>query len=328
MPIINKTTEVTEVTRVSTSGLNFVPGEFEQVGAEFDAPYLAHSAESLNFKFAVVASSKTNRVGVIGFDGNKLKRNRILAARAWQVADSKRAAFAHQLQRNSGVLDAEYDRIRFITGNFQYSQIFDPQQYKMYRVEGLLPRSADRTLSQQDRHTIRDRLNAKLGLQPRDHGFIMSAQEAIDLSNEVFAMHNINNIDCFLAPAGAPYAAACRLRGVDGTKIGIWQFDVGGKMQLNFNSGMRITRGVVLHEIAHALDRRKYGGWSHGPSFALTYAELIGAHTSIGFENALSHFLNNGLHVANPVSSPLFNQLPRGMRDSYIRADVDAKKRR
>lgn len=263
--------------------------------------------------FAVYSITTDTTCHVVVAEWNPDGDNKTIRyVRGWQMNKERRDGVVAQLLKNKGVLDKEYEMARVVTHNFLYSFELDPQAQKLYSAEDAFPCSAARSMSRFNRNIIRDKVNADLDLRPRDHGYIMSPRDAMLFGEEVLEEYNVDTIRLEMAQGAATAAAFCRIK--DGNRR---MFTRDSHMSIGFSPFNPICRGIVLHEIAHALDLVEFGGFSHGPTFVLMYCELLAKHTSIGFVHAIDHFTAMGVRVANPVHSDQFFAMPKNRRDAY-----------
>lgn len=265
--------------------------------------------------FAVYTNTKgdIHHAVVATYEPDAKKRTNITLVRAWQTSAARLDSVVAQLVRNKGVLDEEYTRVAIATHNFQYNMMTDLQKDALYAAEDQLPKPAKHLLRAGRTPVYLEKLNADRRMEPTDHGYAMSSGEAVDFGEQVFADYGIHDIR--LEAGTRPGAAAsCMIRDV-GKRMRL--FHRGYDMVLGFSPDMPIGRGIILHEIAHALDLREFGGFSHGPTFVLTYCELLSKYTSINFATALDTFINAGLKVANPIHSDEFHTLPKWRRAAF-----------
>lgn len=290
----------------------YLRGAVGELGTESGSTFAVYTVSTANLHYAIVAA-------VIKGDALSSEPDRILYIRAWQVAEALLVDTVKQLLRNRGVLDHEVKRVALVTNNFTYSTIKDVQKQRLYDTEDRLPNPAATSMNySRGKRVIAEQVNNSLNLQPTDLGYIMSKNEAAEFGEQVFEHYGIDDIRLESGVSGFTAAAQCSLRNLNSDsyfhkRLFYRDYD----MVLGFSPLVPICRGVILHEIAHALDVREYGGFCHGPTFVLLYAELIGKFTSVNFATAFDTFVNAGLKVANPIHSDQFYTLPKWRRHAF-----------
>lgn len=254
-------------------------------------------------KEMAVYSSTSNRVNqvVVGFyDPTDTQLLYVKVVRAFQVSSEKKAGIIQQLLKNKGVLDSEFIRLHAVTHGFTYSTEKDSQTQAFYSAELELPKSVRETF-RNGKLRITDELNERSNMNLTDPGFAMNYRDAVLFGEQVFSDYGIEDIRMEGGVQKYSSAAEC---GFLQPRRRLFERD--SKLRLGFNPETPIMRGVILHEIAHAIDLREFGGFSHGPSFVLVYCELFSKYTSLGFVECFDHFVAKGLKVANPIYSDQF----------------------
>lgn len=280
-----------------------------QEHASFLAPYLVSPGMGTHTPFTLYSSRSGSTYHVfIGHRNSDTRRYNV--PRAWHVAEDRVEIVIEQLRRNKGVLDSEWDRLHAVTHGFMYSTPLDVQAQALYTSESLLAKGMAYTPR---RHRIAEDNNMKQGLLPDDPAYLMTVNNAALLAEQVLLDYNILDIRCHSRRMLGNVLASCRLLNAQDSRL----FDTASKLEIGFSADYHISRSTVLHEIAHALDKRIFGSMSHGPTFVLLYAELLGEYTSLTFEYAFTHF-HKTLKVANPIYSASFGELPKAIRGRFI----------
>lgn len=264
------------------------------------------------FAIYTISKAKINYIILASYAADKKEAGRLLYLRAWQVASHLLDNVVAQLIHNRGVLDVEYDRLYAVTHGFQYSINLDSQKQKLYDAEDKLPKSAYHALKRNAKYKTIQLLNEQNGMQPTDPGWAFDQRQAVMFGEMVLADYGLDEVRM---SGGTMRGAAATCSMLPGKRVMMFhrQYQLG----LHFSEYLPICRGVILHEIAHAIDAREFGGFSHGPTFVLVYCELLGKYTSIGFEQAFDHFISYGVKVANPIYSDQFATLTKARRKSF-----------
>lgn len=256
-------------------------------------------------------SQKVNQVVVGFFDPEDKELLYVKPLRAFQVSAEKKESIIQQLLKNKGVLDEEYPRLHAVTHGFTYSVEKDIQVQPFYSAEMDLPKSA-RAAFMNKRLRITDELNERTNMAPTDPGYAMNYRDAVMFGEQVLADYGIEDIRLEGGVAGFNSAAECSF--LQPRKR---MFERDSRLRLGFSPTAPITKGVILHEIAHAIDLREFGGFSHGPTFVLVYCELFGKYTSLSFVECFDHFVSRGLKVANAIYSDQFFAFPEERRRQF-----------
>lgn len=273
---------------------------------------LVYEVTSSQFGVYTVKAGKTNYVYLAAM-GNGKRSHIDRAIRAFRVHDDMLENTVQQLLRNQGVLDSEYDRVYAVTHAFRYSTNIDPQKDGLYRAEDLLPR-AHYNFMQTSRVKIRDTLNERFKLKETDPGFAMSQAEAITFGEKVLEDYGLDDIRLEGGNLSPTAAASCQV--IDNNRNVM--FGRNYKLRIGFSESLPICRGIILHEIAHAVEIREFGGFGHGPMFVLMYCELLAKYTSLNFAETYDHFVSHDLQVANAIYSDQFFTLPKKRRQLLI----------